>query len=112
MLLGLPTPTSGPAFLFGQPHAEQSEPGARIDQCPSHTLSGVDYEQAKQHLLDFLSANDGHLTADDVEADPELAANRELVSAAAHELAAEPNIITGEETDAREWFPYSYLTRS
>jgi hypothetical protein len=34
------------------------------------------------------------------------------VSAAAHMLATEPGIITGEETDGREWFPYSFMMRS
>jgi MFS family permease len=43
--------------------------------------------------------------------DPELAANRELVSAAARELASEPDVIVGAETDARDWFPYSFLIR-
>lgn len=72
----------------------------------------MDYEQAKERLLKLLTANSNHLTADVVEQDPELTANRELASAAAHELASDPNITTGEETDAREWFPYSFLTRS
>ncbi|MGH3427961.1 MAG: hypothetical protein ACRDQZ_10410 [Mycobacteriales bacterium] len=71
----------------------------------------MDYEQAKARLLELMDANAGRVTADLVEHDPELSANREFVSAAAHELASEPGIVTGEETDAREWFPYSVLMR-
>jgi hypothetical protein len=53
----------------------------------------MDYEQAKERLITLMEANDGNLTAGLVEQDSELAANRELVSAAARELASEPDVI-------------------
>jgi hypothetical protein len=71
----------------------------------------MDYEQAKERLIKLMATNDGNLTAGIVEQDPELAANRDLVSAAARELASEPDVIVGAETDARDWFPYSFLIR-
>jgi hypothetical protein len=69
------------------------------------------YEHLRERLVDLMAANNGHLSADVVERDSELADNRELVSAAARELASEPDVVCGEEKDGREWFPYSYLTR-
>jgi hypothetical protein len=51
------------------------------------------------------------LTAADVEAEGELAQDHATVSAAAHALATESDISTGEEADAREWFPYSFMIR-
>jgi hypothetical protein len=72
----------------------------------------VDFEQAKARLSELMDESAGNLTAVIVEQDSELAGNREIVSAAAHALATEPDVITGEETDGREWFPYSFLIRS
>jgi len=69
-------------------------------------------EQAIRRLLELLDANGGSLTAAIVEADDELAQDRSTASAAAHALATESDIITGQETDAREWFPFSFMTRA
>lgn len=71
----------------------------------------MNVEQAKQRLLVLLDENNGSLSAAIVEADKELAQNQQTVSAAAHALATESDIITGEETDARAWFPYSFMIR-
>jgi hypothetical protein len=46
-----------------------------------------------------------------VETDAELAQDPAATTAAAHLLATESGIITGEETDARNWFPYSFMAR-
>ncbi len=71
----------------------------------------MDVDQATRRLLELLDANGGSLKAAEVEADAELAQDQGTVSAAAHALATESDIITGEETDAREWFPYSFMMR-
>jgi hypothetical protein len=71
----------------------------------------MDTEQAVTRLLALLDANGGTLTAAVVEADSELAQDRVATTAAAHMLATESEIITGEETDARKWFPYSFMMR-
>ncbi len=71
----------------------------------------MNVEQAKQRILVLLDENGGSLPAAIVEADEELAQNQQTVSAAAHALATESDIIAAEETDAREWFPYSFMTR-
>jgi hypothetical protein len=46
-----------------------------------------------------------------VETDAELAQDPAATTAAAHLLATESGFITGEETDARNWFPYSFMAR-
>jgi hypothetical protein len=71
----------------------------------------VTVEQARQRLLELIDQHGAYVGAAMIEADRELAANREVVSAAAHALATEPGIITGEKTDSRDWFPYSFLMR-
>jgi hypothetical protein len=71
----------------------------------------MNVEQAKQRLLQLLEEKGGSLQAADVEEDAELSQNQEVVSAAAHELATESEIITGPETDGHDWFPFSFLTR-
>ena len=69
-------------------------------------------EQAKQRLLALIEQHGGYVAVALIEADKQLAANREVASAAAHELATEPEIIAGEETDKPPyWFPYSFLMR-
>jgi hypothetical protein len=72
----------------------------------------VTVEQAKQRLLSLIEQHGGYLAAGMIEADQELAANPQVVSAAAHALATEPGIIVGEDADARAWFPYSVLVRA
>ena len=71
----------------------------------------MDTEQAVPRLLALLDAHQGTLTAAAVEADTELAEDPAATTAAAHLLATEPEVITGEESDARNWFPYSFMTR-
>ena len=69
-------------------------------------------EQAKQRLLALIEQHGGYVAVAIIEADKGLAANREVASAAAHELATEPEITAGEETDKPpHWFPYSFLMR-
>jgi hypothetical protein len=68
-------------------------------------------EQAVARLLALLDAHGGTLTAAVVETDAELAQDPGATTAAAHLLATESGIITGEETDARNWFPYTRMTR-
>ncbi len=72
----------------------------------------MNVEQAKQRILVLLDENSGSLPVAIVEADEELAQTQQTVSAAAHALATESDITTGQETDAREWFPYSFMTRA
>jgi hypothetical protein len=69
-------------------------------------------EQARQRLLDLIDQHGGYVGAAIIEADRELAANREITSAAAHALATEPGIVTSEDADGRAWFPYSFLMRA
>jgi hypothetical protein len=72
----------------------------------------VEIERAKARRLELLDANGGSITAAIVEQDAQLAGDHDAASAAAHALAAESEITTGQETDGREWFPYSFLIRS
>ena len=72
----------------------------------------MEVERAKQRLLALLDEQDGSLTAAVVEADSHLAADRAITSAAAHALATESGIITGTETDSREWFPLQLHDRT
>ncbi len=70
------------------------------------------FEEATARLVALARKNDGTVTAAEVEADPELAADRDLVSAAARALAGGTNVFSAEDDDTREWFPYSTLTFS
>ena len=71
----------------------------------------MEVEQAVSRLLALLDAHNGALTAAVAEADPELLQDQASATAAAHLLATESEYITGEETDARNWFPYSFIMR-
>ena len=69
-------------------------------------------EQARQQLLALIEQHGGYVSVAIIEADKQLAANREVASAAAHQLATEPEITAGEETDKPPyWFPYSFVMR-
>jgi hypothetical protein len=70
------------------------------------------FEEATARLVALARKNDGTVTAAEVEADPELASDRDLVSAAARALAGGTNVFSAEDDDPREWFPYSTLTFS
>jgi hypothetical protein len=69
----------------------------------------VTYEHAVARLIQLARSNGGVLTATQVEADPELDEDRDLVSAAARALAGGTNIFSTDEPDGRAWFPYSSL---
>lgn len=71
-------------------------------------LHPVTIAQAQQRLRE-LANEGGFVYAANVEADEQLAADRAITAAAAHSLATEAGVVTGMETDAREWFPYSFL---
>jgi hypothetical protein len=60
----------------------------------------------------LIDQHGGYVGAAIIEADKELGRNREVVSAAARQLATEPEITTDDEPDGGEWFPYSVLIRS
>ena len=67
-------------------------------------------DEATRRLVKMIrAADDGQLRAEVIECDPWMTANRDCVAAAAHALATEPAVIVGEEADAREWFPYSFM---
>jgi len=69
-------------------------------------------EQARQRLLALIEQHGGYVSVALIEADKQLAGNREVASAAARELVTEPEITAGEETDKPPyWFPYSFLMR-
>ena len=51
--------------------------------------------------------NGGIVTAADIEADPDLAAEPEIVSAAAHALAGSTNVFASPSDQG--WFPYAEL---
>ncbi len=72
---------------------------------------GMDVEEAQSRLLALLDTHRGSLTAAVAEADTELAQDHASATAAAHLLASEPDYISEEETDARRWFPYSFIMR-
>jgi hypothetical protein len=66
-------------------------------------------EEAAGRLIALAEANAGTVTAAQVEADPALQEDRDSVSAAAHMLAGGTNVFSYDESDDREWFPYSGL---
>ena len=70
------------------------------------------FEEATARLVALARKNEGTVTATEVEADPDLGTDRDLVSAAARALAGGTNVFSAEDDDAREWFPYSTLTFS
>jgi hypothetical protein len=73
----------------------------------------VTFEHAATRLIQLAQANRGTVTAAQVEADDELAAEQALVSAAARALAGGTNALsTMDDEDGRAWFPYSALTFS
>ena len=66
------------------------------------------YEEAQARLVALARRNGGYLRSSDVEADPELAAERDVVSAAAHALAGSTNVFpTARESG--DWFPYAEI---
>ena len=66
------------------------------------------YEEAQARLVALARRNGGCLSSSDVEADPELAAERDVVSAAAHALAGSTNVFATAR-EAGDWFPYAEI---
>lgn len=67
------------------------------------------YEDAVRRLVELARENGGTVTAAQAEADPELAANEEIASAAARALGGSTNVFSSDEPDGRTWFPFSSL---
>jgi hypothetical protein len=68
-------------------------------------------EQPRQRLL-ALEQHGGYVSVAIIEADKQLATNREVASPAARQLATETEITAGKETDKPPyWFPYSFRMR-
>ena len=72
----------------------------------------VTYEEAMARIVALARSNGGTVSAVQVEADEHLSAERELVSAVGRALAGGTNVFSAQESDGREWFPYSSLTFS
>ena len=70
------------------------------------------FEDAATRLVMLAQINHGTVTATQVEGDPSLDAERDLVAAAARTLAAGTNVRAATEPDGRAWFPFSSLTFS
>jgi hypothetical protein len=100
-------------LVVGQPLC----PAALAPRPSDRRLAPIDFdrmtvEQARQRLLALIEQHGGYVAVAIIEADEQLAANREVASAAAHQLATEPDVTAGEETDnPPHWFPYSFLGR-
>lgn len=69
------------------------------------------FERALQRIGELAREHGGTVTAAQIEADPELAADRDTVCAAGHQLAGSTNVFSMGEADAPrgEWFPYAGL---
>lgn len=73
---------------------------------------GVTFEEAATRLVMLAQLNRGTVTAAQVEAQTDLAAEATIVSAAARTLALGTNVSTTTDGDGRGWFPFSSLTFS
>jgi predicted NUDIX family NTP pyrophosphohydrolase len=67
----------------------------------------VTYDEAKARLIAIARQRGGIVTAADVEADPDLATDREIVSAAGHALAGSTNVFAS--LSEKGWFPYAEM---
>ena len=65
------------------------------------------YDEAKARMVAIARLNGGIVTAADVVADPDLAADHEITSAAAHALAGSTNVFASPSETG--WFPYAEL---
>jgi hypothetical protein len=70
------------------------------------------FEDAHSRLVDLARKHGGTVTAAEVEADEDLSSDRDVVSAAARALAGGTNVFSADDSDGREWFPFSTLTFS
>jgi hypothetical protein len=68
----------------------------------------VTYEEAQARLVALARGNGGVLMSRDVEADDELAVQRDVVSAAAHALAGSTNVFA-TPGESGHWFPYAEI---
>jgi hypothetical protein len=83
-----------------------------VPSCPGYFVC-MTVAEARERLLDLIEQYGGYVGVAIIEADGQLAANREVVSAAVHELVTEPEITAGDETDIPpHWFPCSFLSAS
>jgi hypothetical protein len=73
----------------------------------SDASSWLSFHETTARLVALARDNGGHLTATQVEADEELAADRGTTSAAACALAALTNVVGARRGDG--WFPYQEL---
>jgi hypothetical protein len=74
-----------------------------------HAMTQLSMEEALARIVALARLNNGLVTADQVEADPVLAAEPGVASAAGHKLAATTNVFANSLNDSRDWFPYSEL---
>jgi hypothetical protein len=65
------------------------------------------YDEAKARLIAIARQKGGVVTVADIDADPNLAADHEIVSAAAHALAGSTNVFASPSDQG--WFPYAEL---
>jgi hypothetical protein len=69
----------------------------------------VTFEEVTARLLLLAQQSGGRVTAAQVEHDDRLSSDQSLTSAAALALAGSTNVFSFDETDDREWFPFSGL---
>lgn len=67
------------------------------------------YEDTIARLIELARQNGGTVTAQQVEQDAELSADKDQTSAAARALGGSTNVFSSDEPDGREWFPFSSL---
>jgi hypothetical protein len=65
------------------------------------------YDEAKARLVEVARQRGGVVTAADMEGDPDLAAEEQIVSAAGHSLAGSTNVFASPNDQG--WFPYAEL---
>jgi hypothetical protein len=67
------------------------------------------FEEAVERLVEMARKHGGALTAEQVESDDELSAERDLVSAAARSLDGETNVFGTSRSAEDGWFPFKEL---
>jgi hypothetical protein len=67
----------------------------------------VTYDEATAKMVAIARQNGGVVTAAEIEADPDLAAEPAIVSAAGHALAGSTNVLASPSDEG--WFPYAEL---
>jgi hypothetical protein len=70
----------------------------------------VTFDEAVEQLVALARRSGGRITAMEVESDPTLASDREIVSAAARKLDGSTNIFgTPQPPSSGGWFPFAEL---